>query len=111
MKEIRMIDSSKMAVVTAHDDYNPMQHLKKIGSELNSLKFKGIVLFDLLSTNGLTDNRFVKIIFNGIEFDRASFCVVEKIDESIKEEQDKIFRSQPRLLHSTVLSNYEVGNF
>lgn len=111
MNKLRVVEPARVAVVTASGDYNPIQNLTKIGFELNKIKFKGSVVFDLLSFNGLSNNRFVQITFNDEGFDRASFCVLNNCDKLIVDEQDLFFKSHPNLLSSSVLSELELSHF
>jgi len=109
MKHIRLTDNS--AVITATADYQPLNNLPKLEVELRDEGFKGTVVFDLLYFNGLSDNRFIEIMFDGNEFNRASYKISCKIDSEIQAHQDLFFSSRPALLASSVLSSQEVKNF
>lgn len=111
MNKIRFITEPLVAVVTAYGDYNPLQNLKSIGDELQVAGFKGVVVFDLLSCNGLSSNRFVKLFYDGSKFDRSTFCVVNNVDKNLLNQQDEFFRAHPQLLISSVLSRTEVDHF
>ncbi|MCW7553741.1 type II toxin-antitoxin system RnlB family antitoxin [Endozoicomonas gorgoniicola] len=111
MIQVRKVDNSQVAVVTALVDYHPMQHLKDLSSKLKSFNYSGSVVFDLLVFNGLASNRFVAIIFNGNNFDRKTFKVLTDIDQDLKQGQDKYFRAHPDLLKASVLSSSELKNF
>jgi len=111
MKDLRVIEDAGVAMVTAHGDFNPLQHLRRIAFELEIMKFRGAVVFDLLSCNGLSSNRFVQILFDGASFDRGSFSVIEDLDKKLRQEQDTLFRSNPEFLTRSVLSSLEISNF
>jgi hypothetical protein len=111
MEHIRTIKNSGMLVVTASSDFNPMQQLKTLSIELQNMKFRGSVVFDLLYTNGQAYNRFVEINFDGTAFDRKSLNIIEHIDYNLKSEQDDFFRSAPDILAGTVLSEAERAAF
>ncbi|VAW66701.1 hypothetical protein MNBD_GAMMA10-180 [hydrothermal vent metagenome] len=109
MNPIRMANNT--AVVTATAGYEPLDKLPDLEIELRKKKFKGTVVFDLLYFNGLCDNRFIEIIFDGHEFNRASYKISRKIDSVIQAHQNLFFSSHPGLLASSVLSSQEVNNF
>jgi len=109
MNHIRLTDSS--AVITATAAFQPLNNLPKLEVELRDKGFKGTVVLDLLYFNGLSDNRFIEIMFDGNEFNRASYKVNSKIDSAIQAYQDLFFSSRPALLASSVLSSQEVKNF
>lgn len=109
MNHVRLANNT--AVVTATADYEPLNKLTSLEIELREKKFKGLVVFDLLCFNGLCDNRFIEIIFDGKKFNRASYRINNKIDAVLKDYQDLFFSSQPALLASTVLSSKEVKSF
>ena len=98
MNHIRLTDSS--AVITATAAFQPLNNLPKLEVELRDKGFKGTVVLDLLYFNGLSDNRFIEIMFDGNEFNRASYKVNSKIDSQIQAYQDLFFSSRPALLAS-----------
>jgi hypothetical protein len=111
MKRLRVVENGEAVVITAFADYNPLQQLNNISTELENIRFQGPVVFDLLCTNGESNNRFVKLIFDGLKFDRKSFLVISDIDKKLKEEQDVFFRNHPNLLAECVLSSSELTQF
>jgi hypothetical protein len=111
MKRLRRIDDGKSVLVTAFADYNPLQQLNPLSSELADMQFCGRVMFDLLCINGNADNRFVTIFFDGSKFDRNSFSILFEIDSFLKNEQDILFCNNPDLLQGTVLSSSELMQF
>ncbi|HBN9780497.1 TPA: type II toxin-antitoxin system RnlB family antitoxin [Pseudomonas aeruginosa] len=106
---IRII--GELALITANADFHPLDQLKKLSTELESNRFKGSVLFDLISTNGLSDNRFISIIFDGHNFDKKTFSLERNISSSIKKEQDSLIKKDPEFLRSSVLSRLEIEQF
>ena len=82
IKKVRIV--GKVAVVTATADFHPLRQLKQLTTELHSLGFEGVVLFDLLAVNGLTPNRFASMKYSKYGFDRASFEVESDVSSSIK---------------------------
>ncbi|MFC3169178.1 type II toxin-antitoxin system RnlB family antitoxin [Paracoccus fontiphilus] len=110
-----MIDTvriiGEIAVVTATADFHPLREIKILTSKLASLGFEGIVLFDLLSVNGLTSNRFASMRFKKNAFDRSSFSVETNVSSAIQEGQDLMTRSDQAFLLGSVLSSSELKRF
>lgn len=100
-----------IAVVTATADFHPLRQLKQLASELESLHFEGMVLFDLLAVNGLAENRFASMKFTGQSFDKSSFAVESEINQNIKSEQDTIAKQDHIFLLGSVLSSSEIEKF
>ena len=98
-------------MVTASADFHPLRKLKQLAIELEAISFEGSVLFDLLSVNGLAENRFASINFSGHQFDKRSFAVESNINEIIKNEQDSMAKGDEIFLLGSVLSANEVETF
>jgi hypothetical protein len=111
MNKLRVIKEMNLAVVTAIDEFNPLQHLKTLTSELSKEKFRGKVVFDLLLFNGLSDNRFIQFDFNGTDFDRSSFKALHESSFELKNEQNQFFKSNLHILKRSVLSSSELRCF
>lgn len=109
IKKIRIIGD--IAVVTATANFHPLRQLGKLAQELKNLAFEGTVLFDLISVNGLSENRFVSMSFIRNEFIRSSFLIETDITPSIKIEQDSLAKQDKKFLLDSVLSSDEVREF
>ncbi|MFP6790110.1 MAG: type II toxin-antitoxin system RnlB family antitoxin [Thalassolituus sp.] len=109
IQKLRMVGG--IAVVTATADFHPLRQLKQLASELESLHFEGMVLFDLLAVNGLAENRFASMKFTGQSFDKPSFSVESEINQNIKSEQDTIAKQDHTFLLGSVLSSTEIEKF
>lgn len=109
IKTLRIV--GEIAVVTATADFHPLRQIKQLTSELDSLSFEGLVLFDLLAVNGLNPNRFASMKFGKNGFDRTSFAVESEVSSSIQNEQDYIAKSDQTFLLGSVLSSSELNKF
>lgn len=109
IKKIRIIND--IAIITGQEDFHPLRQLKSIEKELEKLHFIGTVLFDLLSFNGVNENRFVSIFFEKNRFDRSSFQVESNINKKIEEDQNEIIRKDKDFLLCSILSSHEIDNF
>lgn len=109
IKILRVV--GEVAVVTATSDFHPLRQLKKLTAELELLNFEGVVLFDLLAVNGLSDNRFASMKFKRGCFERASFVVELDVNSAIRTEQDFFAREDEEFLLGSVLSSDERYRF
>lgn len=109
IKTVRIVGD--IAVVTATADFHPLRQLNRLTTELGSLGFEGLVLFDLLAVNGLAPNRFASMKFGKSGFERASFAVESEVCSGIKNEQDLIAQSDQTFLLGSVLSSSELQKF
>lgn len=109
IQRIRIV--GEIAIVTASADFHPLRQLNQLAKELESNRFEGVVLFDLLAVNGLAPNRFASMKFRGNVFDRSSFAVESNVSPSIKSEQDSIVKHDHTFLLGSVLSSSELSKF
>ncbi|AUH35694.1 type II toxin-antitoxin system RnlB family antitoxin [Paracoccus tegillarcae] len=109
IETVRII--GEIAVVTATADFHPLREIKLLTLKLANLGFEGIVLFDLLSVNGLTPNRFASMRFEKTGFDRSSFAVETDVSSAIRERQDLMAKSHQAFLLGSVLSSSELKRF
>lgn len=108
INKIRIV--GKIAVITATAEFNPLRHFHQLSKELEALKFNGHVLFDLLSVNGLTYNRFVSAEFDGRSFDRKSLSVESVVDPTLQKEQNYLIKQSPNFLNDSVLTPSEIND-
>jgi hypothetical protein len=83
--------------------------LSKMEIELNELSSKPCtVLFDLFLSMGNASNRYIKAIFNGVNFEIKSF-IEEKIDKKdiIREKSMNFYKEHKDVLSNSVLSNQQ----
>jgi hypothetical protein len=109
IKTLRIV--GEIAVVTATADFHPLRQLNYLTTELISLGFEGLVLFDLLAVNGLAPNRFASMKFSKNGFERTSFAVESEVNPIIQDEQDSIAKSDQTFLLGSVLSSNELQKF
>ncbi|MCW8195711.1 type II toxin-antitoxin system RnlB family antitoxin [Proteobacteria bacterium 005FR1] len=109
IQKIRMVGG--IAVVTATAEFHPLRQLKALAKRLEELEFRGCVLFDLLAVNGLADNRFALMKYDGHKFDRSSFAVESAVNQEIRSQQDSMAKEDPTFLLGSVLSSSEVEKF
>jgi hypothetical protein len=81
-------------VVVATSYVNPVDELYNIENELKYENFRGMIVFDLLLCNGITENRYIEVFFDGFAFDISKYKVLKDIDCDVK-----------KLIYSFYLSN------
>lgn len=91
-------------VVSSTSFASPLQELLEIAAELKIKQYSGEVLFDLLCVNGISDNRFVTILFDGVRFDRRTVKRFEKSALSFVKSQDDFYKLHPAYIANSVLS-------
>ncbi len=70
--KIDKIDNEK-TVVFSLSHHSPTEQLDSIAKELLKKQFKGVVIFDMLLSNGNTKQRYFELMFNGTIFLNESF--------------------------------------
>lgn len=60
-------------VVFSTSHHSPTEQLDSIAKELLKKQFKGVVIFDMLLSNGNTKQRYFESMFNGTNFLNESF--------------------------------------
>ena len=70
--KINKIDDEKIVVFSV-SHHSPTEQLDSIANELIRKKFKGVVIFDMLLSNGNTKQRYFESMFNGTSFLNESF--------------------------------------
>lgn len=91
MYSIRTTDDKHFAAVIVAMGYqSPLEHLPSIVKELHEKSISGEVLFDLLCSNGYEWNRFASMRFNGQNFERKTFQVIDsnKVSCSLAREHE-----------------------
>ncbi|CAB1220853.1 type II toxin-antitoxin system RnlB family antitoxin [Acinetobacter bouvetii] len=108
---IKELNDEKLVIITAILDFNPIKKLKLISAELEERKFQGTVTFDLLVLNGIEDNRFISMYFDGKKFDKSTICIQSHIKTNLEIEQNSFFKNNIDLLAHSVLSSKEISYF
>jgi len=112
MFEIKRVMNRQYPVLVVANSYvSPLSCLNLIALSLKDNAFRGKILFDLLCSNGLEDNRFISIDFDGNQFIRNTFHVldVEELPQIIVKSQNDFFTQNPHVLLGSVLSNSEIS--
>ncbi|SEO66239.1 type II toxin-antitoxin system RnlB family antitoxin [Acinetobacter sp. yr461] len=111
MNTVRILSDKNIAIVTAYDDINPINHLSRISSDLSHKQFRGMVLFDLFFFNGFSFNRFASINFDGNKFIKKTIQVFAHVDPELEAQQNDLLLKNREIVSQSVLSKREIENF
>jgi hypothetical protein len=78
------INQKYQYVVVATSYVNPVDELYNIEDELRQQQVNGTILFDLLLCNGISDNRYIEVYFDGDTFDISQYRILNDIDIEAK---------------------------
>ena len=88
-------------------DYSRLDdYIFDVSDFLKSKSYKGVVLFDLLLANGLSD-RFYSITFNGNTFDFKSIKHINDISENLIITINSYYSKNRNILNDGILNNSE----
>lgn len=113
MFKIRHLKDNQYKVVVVATGYDtPLSCLNIIAQRLTEEAFHGPVLFDLLCSNGLEDNRFASISFDGKSFLKKTFHVVDEqlLPKQFLKNQNEFFITHESILSASVLTKSEIYN-
>lgn len=106
--EILTIKNEKYKYVVLATSYmNPIDELYNIEDDLRQKEFVGEVMFDLLFCNGITNNRYLEVYFNGYSFDVIKSRVLDDVDVAIKETIYSFYISNKNMLEYSSLLKAE----
>jgi len=94
-------------IIFAINDDSPLEYLQDIEKDLVKKNFKGIVLFDLLLSNGDEYNRYVEAYFDGNFFELSSFKG-PTLNQEIKCISINFFKKHPEYIDKGVLSSIDI---
>lgn len=84
--EILSLQDENLILVLSTSYVSPLSKVFLIAKELSSQNFKGEVIFDLLLSNGFTNNRFLKMQFDGEQLITNSTEILTNVDENVRKE-------------------------
>ena len=103
--EIGKLNAQKnQIVVYSTNILSVEQCTEHLVESLKKMNFRGVVLFDLLLSNGNTDKRFCSMSFNGHSFDKNSKNVIQNMDSSILKESTEFYKKHSSYVENSVLT-------
>lgn len=94
-------DSRKVVVATSY--VSPLSQVYAIAHELNSVGYKGEVIFDLVLSNGFSNNRFLKTDFDGDQLNIGKIEVLPKLKSDVLDELYTFFYEKPEYVKASSL--------
>lgn len=83
--------TNNQVVVFSTSYHSPTEQLDSIAKELLKKQFKGVVIFDMLLSNGNTKQRYFESMFNGTNFLSESFKTICEQAVELKEISHKFY--------------------
>ncbi len=109
MKEfvIQEIDNQRYIVLST-SYISPLDEIEILQKELKHLNFAGDVILDLLLCNGISDNRYVVVHFNGEYIDFSTLKVMPKVNEIVSEKSKTFYMTHKELLVRGILPDAHI---
>jgi hypothetical protein len=108
MRNFEIIKRGNNMFVQSINFYNPINELIDIANELHAFEYEGVVIFDLLLTNGNSSNRFLISSFINREFVIKSFRKTH-ISKDIRNEITLYYKNHKEYLSNSVLSTSTIS--
>lgn len=107
IQKVNNINIKYEYIIFAINDDSPLEYLQDIEKDLAKKNFKGLVLFDLLLSNGDEYNRYVEAYFNGNLFELSSFKS-PTLNQEIEHISINFFKKYPDYIEKGVLSSIDI---
>lgn len=102
--EIQVLDSLEYNVIVYSRAANTMSdYIKEVARQLISRNYTGLVLFDLLLSNGINDRYYI-LNFNGHQFEYKTLRKLNIISNKIYVTSNDYYRKNISLLESSILT-------
>lgn len=110
MKNFEIIKRNDSVFIHSTSYINPILELDDISVELSKMKYSGLVIFDLLLSNGDSRDRFVKTQFNGTEFD-LNYFKITVVSKKIKKEIESFYYENAKYFKNSILSDLKIESY
>jgi hypothetical protein len=107
IQKVNNINIKYEYIIFAINDDSPLEYLQDIEKDLAKKNFKGLVLFDLLLSNGDEYNRYVEAYFDGKFFELSSFKG-PTLNQEIEHISINFFKKHPEYIDKGVLSSIDI---
>lgn len=105
--EIQKIKSEKYIVLST-SYVSPLDEIEILQQELTRLNFEGELVIDLLLCNGISDNRYVVVYFNGKYIDFSKLQVAPKVDDEVSKKSREFYMTHKELLVRGILPDAHI---
>lgn len=102
MKEYELIQTTDEYpfVIVSTSYANPLPHVFEIKDILLDSNFKGFILVDLLLSNGFNENRFLKVYFDGTNFDIFNSKIESHVSSRLLNDLYSFYIRKPELIEN-----------
>ena len=97
-KLLKSSDYEYRYVSVSTDFYRPDDYMEKLETELQKLKYKGKLVFDLLLSNGIKENRYFCAYFDGNKIIVSTFSRMSNIRSTISSLTSDFYRENYNLV-------------
>lgn len=102
--EIQILDSLEYNIIVYSRGANTISdYIKEVAGQLILKNYTGLVLFDLLLSNGVNDRYYI-LDFNGNQFDYKTLRKLDIISNKIYNTSNNYYRNNISLLESSILT-------
>ncbi|WP_027716484.1 type II toxin-antitoxin system RnlB family antitoxin [Desulfuromonas sp. TF] len=102
---LKKISDPECKYIVFSIDYHRIEdYITDLAKELTSKSFSGLVIFDLLLSNGLSSDRYVKAHFDGNKFLLQTMQPLDKVDDKIVKLSSNFYIKKPEYLERSILS-------
>ena len=106
-----MLDSLEYNVIVYSRAANTISdYIREVAGQLVSRNYIGLVLFDLLLSNGINDRYYV-LNFNGSQFEYKTLRKLNIISNKIYNTSNNYYRNNLSLLESSILTSKQKKNY
>lgn len=103
--ELVNFDGDVRKIVLSTSYVSPLSKVFLVSKDLESQGYKGEVLFDLLLSNGFSQNRFLKMIFDGDKINPKTSEIINEVPCILMNEIYEFYYSHPEYVENSILSD------
>lgn len=107
MKNYEILEYQNRYLILSKSYISPLEELALIEKELGSKDYYGDVYFDLLMSNGFSNNRFLKVEFTKNKFNLNSFSELKNLSKNLVELTSDYYFNNLDLLEKSSLTKRE----
>jgi len=102
---LKKISNTECQYIIFSVDYHRIEdYISDLSKELSRRSYSGMVIFDLLLSNGLNSDRYIKAIFDGNKFLLQTMETIDNVDKQIEKISSKFYQCKPEYLENSVLT-------
>ena len=104
--DIKKVNIDKYSIIVLSNSFeNPFFYESQIERDLQGEK--GYVLFDLLTVNGLSSNRFIEAFYDGEKIRADSYKIIKNVSDDILNYTREYYLNKPKIISNSAMTNIE----